>query len=280
MNLKKHHSLLILSILILTLMLSANAETSQLYVNPSVIDVKPGESFTVNISCNLNEPIEGYEFDLDFDPTFLQVNSVTKGTIFQNFTTWYNNGTIDNANGYINNVYSLITSEGNTSESGTLAVILFTALSKEGTTNIIVNDTGLSNDSGYISISLQHGQITIGDTDNNSNNQDNSDPSDPPSNTKPMLPEKPYGDQICLVNTTYLFSSRAIDNENDQLYYAFNWGDGELSETLGPFPSGTYCNASHEWVLPGIYNISVKAIDVHGKISNWSPQLTIVVQNI
>jgi len=279
-------NIIIIFVLIFNVLLSiipnVNAEESNIYVDPSNLEIDPGESFTINISSIMTEKIEGYEFDIIFDPAFLIANSVVEGDIFQDFTTWFNSGTIDNSKGYINDVFSIIMNEGNTSKSGTLAIISFTSLTKNGTTNIMLNDTGLSNDNSYIPISLQNGQINIGNTSINNENPEEvnqEDNSTIQSNVKPNLPEKPKGNQICQTNVSYYFSSKTTDSDNDDLFYTFDWGDGFLTENLGPFRSGEICNASHEWIKPGIYNITVQALDVQGKQSDLSPKLTIFVKS-
>jgi hypothetical protein len=271
-------TILALFAVLLTAINAAETKTT-IYVDPQVKNIEPGENFTLNISCIPTQLIEGYEFDIKFDATRLKINSITEGDIFQGFSTWFNHGTIDNVNGYVDNVYSLITNEGNTSASGTLAIISITALSKNGTTTIELNDTGISNELGYIPIIIQNGKINIGDISSSDNDSNGPDNGQDPTNNPPNLPEKPSGKQIGLINVSYQYSTVTTDPDNDQIFYTFDWGDGQTSENIGPFSSGIPCNASHKWILPGIYNITVKAEDIFGKQSDISPQLTIVIQN-
>lgn len=269
--------------LILFSSVSSEEPTTIVSVNPQIINVEPQENFTINISCIPSETIEGFEFDIIFDANVLKANSVQEGTIFNNYSNWFNAGTIDNQKGYIDNVYSLITGTGNTSQTGTLAKISFSAFSTNATTIIELNDTGIANDEGYISINIQNGQVNIGNPDEPiEDNDDASDSNGSPSgssNSPPSLPERPEGKQNCLINRTYTFSTSAIDSENDDIYYTFDWDDNSKSKNIGPFLSGINCTASHQWNSTGIYNITVQAIDVHGKKSDWSPKLTIFVQN-
>ncbi|GAI45907.1 unnamed protein product, partial [marine sediment metagenome] len=59
----------------------------------------------------------------------------------------------------------------------------------------------------------------------------------------------------------YTFTANTTDPENDQIYYMFNWGDGNFSQWLGPYDSGTETPATYNWTDPGTYNIKVKAKD-------------------
>lgn len=51
----------------------------------------------------------------------------------------------------------------------------------------------------------------------------------------------------------------------------FNWGDGTTSEWT------TQPNATHQWNLPGIYDVSVKAKDDLGAESDWSVALHVTI---
>ena len=147
----------------------AGQAPSEIYISPQTQNVSPGETFNISVYCDPTEPIEGFEFDLDFNATLLQVNSVAEGDIFDGYDTWFNNGTIDNTNGYIDNVYNLITEVGNVSDSGTLAIISFTAGSINGTSVLHLNDTGVSNATEYVSIIIQNGSVSVGDTSQSNN---------------------------------------------------------------------------------------------------------------
>jgi len=86
----------------------------------------------------------------------------------------------------------------------------------------------------------------------------------------PNIPESPHGVISGIVNTTYRFISKTIDAENDPIYYQFNWGDGKLSNWIGPFQNSETVNLTHEWTREGDYNISIRAMDSYGYESTWS----------
>ena len=60
---------------------------------------------------------------LYFDASLLQVNSVTEGDIFDNYTTFFNPGTIDNVGGSVTNIFGLVIGQGNVSGNGSFITI-------------------------------------------------------------------------------------------------------------------------------------------------------------
>ncbi|RLF36819.1 MAG: hypothetical protein DRN08_00615 [Thermoplasmata archaeon] len=92
-------------------------------------------------------------------------------------------------------------------------------------------------------------------------------------------PNKPdiNGPTSGYVGINYTFSAAAIDPDGDQVYYLFDWGDGNTSDWLGPFLSGESINMNHSWLRKGIYNIRVKAKDTHGNESMWSDPFQISI---
>ena len=51
-----------------------------------------------------------------------------------------------------------------------------------------------------------------------------------PSNASPMT-----GPTTLTVGTPYDFTTSAVDPDGDGVYFMINWGDGEITEWLGPF---------------------------------------------
>jgi hypothetical protein len=136
-------------------------DKTEVVILPSTQMVSFGESFTVSVFCNPAEPIEGYEFDLDFNASLIQANSVSEGDIFNGYSTFFNDGTIDNVNGYIDNVYGLITDEGNVSAAGICANISFTAQSVVGVSHLLLLDVGVTNDSAYLLVDIVNGSVGV-----------------------------------------------------------------------------------------------------------------------
>ncbi len=98
-------------------------------------------------------------------------------------------------------------------------------------------------------------------------------------NRKPSNPDKPFSSEsyeIYYASNDYEYSFGtnvpSDPDEDNILIYNWSWGDGTYSEE--PSNSG-----SHFWNQSGIFEIRVKAIDIHGAESEWSDPLTIRVKN-
>jgi agmatine deiminase len=96
-------------------------------------------------------------------------------------------------------------------------------------------------------------------------------------NTPPDIPQRPSGQASGKIETTYLYSTQTTDMDGDSVYYLWDWGDGNFSEWLGPFASGTTATAQNSWATKGSYSIRVKAKDIQGDESNWSDPLAVVM---
>ncbi|MEM2935133.1 MAG: C13 family peptidase [Candidatus Thermoplasmatota archaeon] len=92
-------------------------------------------------------------------------------------------------------------------------------------------------------------------------------------------PEKPTitGPNQGKVNEAVYFNSYTNDPDGDDIYYLFDWGDGNYSVWLGPYSSGEVCNVSHIWATKGNYSIRVKAKDENGLESEWSDEILISI---
>jgi hypothetical protein len=89
---------------------------------------------------------------------------------------------------------------------------------------------------------------------------------------KPAIPNGPSSGKILVTHT---YSTSATDPENEQVYYWFDWGDGSNSGWVGPYNSGQSGSAGHMWILPGTYQIKVKAKDINNNESVWSDSLPV-----
>ena len=96
-----------------------------------------------------------------------------------------------------------------------------------------------------------------------------------PENNPPDTPEKPSGPSTGETNTSYSYSTKTIDPDNNQVYYWFDWGDGTNTGWKGPYNSNTTISVSHSWNKPGTYEIKVKAKDTNNAESPWSQTLTV-----
>ncbi len=95
--------------------------------------------------------------------------------------------------------------------------------------------------------------------------------------TAPRNPDLPDGPDYGATYTEYTFSATTIDCDRDQIYYMFDWGDGEDTGWIGPYNSGDTVNVSHIWTKEGSYEVRVKAKDEYDRKSNWSEPLLVEI---
>lgn len=96
-------------------------------------------------------------------------------------------------------------------------------------------------------------------------------------NLPPAKPDQPNGPSNGTTSILYNFTTSTIDPDEDQIFYLFDWGNEYNSGWLGPYASGSSCNASRIWSISGTYNVKVKAKDEHGAELGlgWSDPLEI-----
>jgi choloylglycine hydrolase len=95
---------------------------------------------------------------------------------------------------------------------------------------------------------------------------------EPENNQPPNKPNTPIGLANGSAKTEYTYkvnSTTDPDNEEDELYYKFDWDDGTYSVWLNK-AQVDYGSAFHAWKKRGNYDIRVKAKDIYGKESEWS----------
>jgi hypothetical protein len=94
-------------------------------------------------------------------------------------------------------------------------------------------------------------------------------------NTPPATPDQPTGPSSGEIGIAYTFSTRTTDAQNDEVYYMISWGDGVVSDWLGPYASGETVSFDHTWNAVGDYDITAKAKDSsEGLESDWSQAAT------
>ena len=72
------------------------------------------------------------------------------------------------------------------------------------------------------------------------------------------------------VGNSYTYSASTTDPDGDNVYYLFDWDDGNDSGWKGPYMSGETCKVSHIWGAQGTYSIKVKAKDEYDDESGWA----------
>ena len=97
------------------------------------------------------------------------------------------------------------------------------------------------------------------------------------TNNPPNKPARPSGQTSGNTGTQYLYTTTTTDLDGDQLFYMWDWGDGNFSDWIGPFASGATASATYSWASQGQYLIKVKAKDINGDESDWSDPLSVAM---
>lgn len=86
----------------------------------------------------------------------------------------------------------------------------------------------------------------------------------------PSVPERPEGKTSGKAGVEYYYTTHSFDPDGDQVFYKWDWGDGNFSDWLSTDI------ASHVWEKKGCYLIRVKSIDCDGAESwGWSEPLAV-----
>ena len=96
-------------------------------------------------------------------------------------------------------------------------------------------------------------------------------------NLPPEKPAMPAGQTLGFTGIAYSYGTQTNDSEGEVIYYRLDWGDGQHSDWLGPFPSGETCETSHAWDQPGTYEVRVRAKDAWGHLGDWSEPLIVTI---
>jgi hypothetical protein len=97
-------------------------------------------------------------------------------------------------------------------------------------------------------------------------------------NRPPSPPEitGPIGGEVGI---EYDFTLLSTDPEDEDVFYYVDWGDGDVTDWVGPFPSEEEEVFSHYWSELGYYEIKAKAKDINDIGGGWSETLNITISN-
>ena len=99
-------------------------------------------------------------------------------------------------------------------------------------------------------------------------------------NQPPLIPTVPDGPDEGITGVSCSFTTCTTDPEEEDVFYRFDWGDGNIGDWLGPFPSGTIGTGAHAWVDAGVFEVRAQAKDVMGGQSAWSEPHMITVEEL
>ena len=98
------------------------------------------------------------------------------------------------------------------------------------------------------------------------------------SGEPPAKPATPTGETKGKPGTPYLYRTSTTDpDENETLFYMWDWGDGNVSDWTGPFANGAIATGKHTWQAKGTYPVKVQARDKDGLLSEWSDPLSVTM---
>ncbi|HVQ01035.1 MAG TPA: PQQ-binding-like beta-propeller repeat protein [Candidatus Thermoplasmatota archaeon] len=93
----------------------------------------------------------------------------------------------------------------------------------------------------------------------------------------PDVPATPAGPQHAGFGISLNYSTVSRDFEGDQIYYLWDWGDGNQTDWIGPFASDVPVTKNYSWAGNGSYDVRVKAKDTNNHVSSWSQPLTVTI---
>ncbi len=99
-----------------------------------------------------------------------------------------------------------------------------------------------------------------------------------PANVAPPDPAISSGPTLSAPNVSCEYESSVVDPDGDPMYYRFDWGDGSMSDWVGPFASGSKGAASHSWQQMGTFNVRVMAKDDWEAETSWSTTYPVTIQ--
>jgi hypothetical protein len=76
------------------------------------------------------------------------------------------------------------------------------------------------------------------------------------------------------IKKTYTYTFTSISPLGNKIYYLVDWGDGTITDWLGPYNSGESLTLNHSWENKGTYLIQARAKDTDNR---WGPWGTLTV---
>ena len=262
----KKTNLIVLFLIILLIFASAtligDETNTTISFNPSNQTVGKEVSFSVDVYCFPSEPIKAYEITILFNASVLQAQSVTEGDIFDEFSTFFNPGIINNGKGNISQIYGLIVGNGNTTDPGTLVSINFITQDINASSFLKLINVGITNETTYISVTFNDGYVQVDAT--------------APS----VLDNSP---EQGFTGDSFLFNATITDNIDspENLIVKVDWSHGSNSGNVSMnYMGGNYFTKTVTLDLTSVSDLSYKiyVIDSYGN-SYTTPTVLIPVDD-
>ena len=100
----------------------------------------------------------------------------------------------------------------------------------------------------------------------------------PMSENSPSVVDVPAGPSLLGLLEEGSFSFSAIDPSDEQVEIRVDWGDGRISDWLGPVDSGDPVNVQQSYPVEGVYTIRARARNASGSLSAWQVLQTIEIE--
>ncbi len=102
------------------------------------------------------------------------------------------------------------------------------------------------------------------------------------ANSPPEKPQIPQGKNNGVIGEQIIFTTKAAEPDNDQLWYQWQLGDAYTTDWLGPYHSDELVKIEYTWETPGTYLVKVKAKDMYNleSIFSFSHSITIAQDSL
>ena len=148
------------------------ASNSTVAISPATATVPPGAAFDVSVTLTTDANIRGVQGALTFDPSLLEVDSVSEGSFLKDWASAHSDSTmifpqanIDNTAGTVSDIgISMMgTTPGGPTGTGILFIYHMKAKSTEGTANLTLSDVVLSNENAATlsGVTVNGGQVIV-----------------------------------------------------------------------------------------------------------------------
>ncbi|MCD6572961.1 MAG: hypothetical protein J7K95_02565, partial [Thermoplasmata archaeon] len=128
-------------------------------VAPNYQKVIKNDIFTVNITIEPSMPVTGICINLSFNASLLEAVSIEEGSLFDGYLTYFNNGTIDNLNGSIQNICATVVN-GSIDDAGAIAKITFIAKGV-GTSFLNLTNVAVISSNVSLPVIISNGSVEI-----------------------------------------------------------------------------------------------------------------------
>jgi len=125
--------LLLFSLLLISLnVVGTTSADIQVSISPSTLQIEKGQSYTLSVYVEPDVPISGCQFNLHFDNYLVNVISLSEGNLLNQdgADTIFGQGSIDNSQGTVTNVFAVILEKSNVSTPGIFTNINLVALNQ------------------------------------------------------------------------------------------------------------------------------------------------------